>query len=75
MRGTFRYILNQSDLPLLGACLCASLYGLVLIASATNWRGMQSFVIVQGAAIVLGVVAYFMFSSLDMEHKIGRAHV
>ena len=68
MRSTMRYILDQADLVLLGLCCGASLYGLVLIASATNRWHTLSNVVVQGAAICLGIVAYFLFSSLDMEH-------
>ena len=68
MRSTFRYILRQADLLLLGLCVIASLFGLVLIASATNWWNTNSFVITQGAAIVLGIIAYFACSALDMEH-------
>ena len=68
MRSTMRYILDQADLVLLGLCGLATVYGLVLIASATNRWETPRYVIVQGVAACLGVVAYFLFSTLDMEH-------
>jgi len=68
MGSTVRYILKQVDLVLLGLCLAASGFGLVLIASATNRWDTLSYVVVQGAAVCLGVIAYFICSTLDMEH-------
>ena len=36
-----RYILRKADMVLLGLCLVASAFGIVLIASATNYRGVD----------------------------------
>lgn len=66
-----RYILRKADMVLLGLCLVASAFGIVLIASATNYRGVDfqlRRVIIQAAGAVLGIAAYFIFSSVDAEH-------
>ena len=66
-----RYILRKADMVLLGLCLVASAFGIVLIASATNYRGVDfqlRRVIIQAAGAVLGIAAYFIFSSVDVEH-------
>ena len=58
------------DLLLLGLCLAATCYGIVLIASATvgPTGGDWSNVIVQSAAMVIGVAMYVAFSVIDIEH-------
>ena len=64
-------ILKKSDLVLLGLCLLATAYGLVLIASASRFLGqteMLKRVLTQGAGAVIGVAAYLIFSHIDMEH-------
>ena len=66
-----RYILRKADMVLLGLCLVASAFGIVLIASATNYRGVDfqlRRVIIQAAGAVLGIAAYFIFSNVDVEH-------
>ena len=65
---TIKYIWRKADLALLGIIGVATLYGLVLVASATNYTEDHRDVIVQGAAAVIGIVAYFFFSVLDVEH-------
>ena len=47
-------ILRQADWLLLCLCCGAALFGLVMIASATNFLGSRKMVIVQACAIVLG---------------------
>jgi len=56
---------RKGDLLLLSLCLLASGYGLALIYSATRWTESNRFVIVQGAAICLGVVAYVVLTFVD----------
>lgn len=61
-------MLRQSDLVLLTLCSLATLYGMVLITSATHtvYNGSLKRVIVQGLGWMIGVVAYFFLSSLDV---------
>lgn len=62
---------QQADLVLLGLCCAASIYGLVLIFSATNFlSGSETryrYVIVQGVAMLIGIVAYIAMSMVDLE--------
>ena len=65
--------IQQADLVLLGLCCAATLYGMVLIASATRYMdtsgmsGMIRYVGVQGAAMLLGLCAYVFMSMIDVE--------
>ena len=65
--------IQQADLVLLGLCCAATLFGMVLIASATRYMdtsgmsGMIRYVGVQGAAMALGLCAYVFMSMIDVE--------
>ncbi len=59
-------ILQQADLLLLGLCCAATTYGIVMIASATNWMETSRYILVQSVAAVLGIVLYFLVSLVDM---------
>ena len=62
-------ILKRSDPILLTLCLVTTVFGIVLIASATNFRdNSMRYVVVQTAAMLIGVVLYCIFASMDMEH-------
>ena len=64
-------ILRKADMKLLGLCMVCSAFGLVLIASATNYLGDAKqfhWVLVQTAGIFLGIGAFFVFSNIDVEH-------
>ena len=66
---TLKTILKRSDPILLTLCLVTTVFGLVLIASATNFRdNTLRYVAVQGAAMLIGVVLYCIFADIDMEH-------
>lgn len=58
---------QQADLVLLSLCCGATGFGLVLIASATRYLSTNRYVIVQGAAMLLGVGLYIFFSMVDVE--------
>ncbi len=51
---------------LLALCCAAALFGILLIASATNYTGSLRYVIVQSIALVLGWRC-LRFSPLDVE--------
>ena len=61
---------QQADLVLLGLCCVSTLYGLVLIFSATQFMETKviRYVGVQSAAMVIGVCAYIFMSMLDLEN-------
>ena len=61
-----RDMIRQADLLLLALCSASTLYGMVLIASATNFRNTYRYVIVQGVGLVLGMVLFFFLSSVDV---------
>ena len=61
---------KKGDVILLGLCLAASGFGLVLIFSATQYLGETRwirFVSVQLIAILLGVVAYMLLTFVDFQ--------
>ncbi len=60
-----REFFRKGDLVLLSLCLLASGYGLVLIYSATRWTDSNKYVLVQLAAILLGVLAYIVLTFVD----------
>ena len=60
--GCFR----QVDLVLLALCTGTTLFGCLMIASATHYTGSYKNVIVQLAALCLGIVAYVLMSMLDL---------
>lgn len=64
---SIRAFLKKGDLLLLGLCLVASAFGLVLVYSATQWTHSNRYIMVQFAAICLGVLAYIAMSSVDFE--------
>lgn len=61
---------QQADLILLGLCCTATVYGMILIASATNHMGTSGvirYVTVQFAAMCLGICGYIFMSMVDIE--------
>ena len=67
LKGLVSEFITQADLVLLSLCVGASGFGLLLIASATRYTGGWRHVIVQAAAIGIGLVCYFLFSFVDVE--------
>lgn len=69
------YILRKADMKLLGLCLISTAFGLILIASATNYLGpslQRRRVIIQAVGALLGVGAYFVMANVDVEHLFER---
>ncbi len=60
---------RKADMVLLALIVAASLFGVVLIYSATRYLGQAGirYVPIQLISIVLGVVAYFIMSFVDVE--------
>ena len=59
-------VVRQSDMVLLALCTISTLYGMVLIASATNFRNTLRYVAVQGFGLFLGILLYFFLSAVDV---------
>ena len=64
---SLREFFRKGDVVLLVLCLAASLFGLVLIFSATRWNDDNRSVVVQSIAICLGVALYIILSFVDIE--------
>ena len=60
-------LFQQADLVLLDLCCTATLYGIVLIFSATRYLGSDKLVVVQFVAMLLGICMYITFSMVDLE--------
>ncbi len=58
--------LKKADMMLLGTAVVTSLFGLVLIYSATLSYGSRRYVFIQGIAILLGIAGYIFFSLSDL---------
>lgn len=62
--------IQQADLVLLGLCTAATLYGILLVFSATRYMKPEvgtRRMITQCGALLLGVAVYIFFSMLDLE--------
>ena len=68
LREAVQDFLRKSDMVLLALCLISTAFGILLIASATNYRG-SAFqlrrVTLQTVGTLLGIGAYFVFSNID----------
>ena len=62
-----RRFFSRTDWVLLGLCLLASAFGLVMISSAANYLGAGDYVTKQLVALVTGVGLYILISFVDME--------
>lgn len=63
-----RAFFKKGDVLLLALCLAASGFGLALIYSATRYNSdLWSYPWKQAMFIVLGVIAYFLFTFIDVE--------
>ena len=61
-------LVRQTDMLLWSLCSAATLYGILLILSATHtvYRGSLKYVIVQGVGWCIGTAAYFLLSGIDI---------
>ncbi|MBQ4600421.1 MAG: FtsW/RodA/SpoVE family cell cycle protein [Oscillospiraceae bacterium] len=65
---------RKGDMVLLLLCLITTAFGVIMIASTTNYMGNLRYIIIQIAAAGIGVLLYAIISSIDMdfwaEHRI-----
>ena len=67
MLATVKELIKKADLLLLGMCVAANLYGILLIFSATRYKtSLHNYPLKQAAAMVLGLVCYFLITHLDL---------
>ena len=62
-----RDFLKRADSLLFLLCLTASIIGIVIISSATKSYHSSSYVYVQIAALIIGIVLYFLFTVIDTD--------
>ena len=67
-------IVQQADLILLGLCCTASVFGIAMIYSATRYNAPldNRKIIVQTAALLIGIVVYFAISMIDLEILVSK---
>ncbi len=63
----FRNAFRRCDKVLLLLCLVTTAFGCLMISSATNAVGSMRYVVIQLLAALLGVLAYVVISSVDVE--------
>lgn len=62
-----RDFLRRADVLLFVLCLVSSVLGVIIISSATRSYNRPSMVYVQIAALIIGVVLYFLFTVIDTD--------
>ena len=62
-----RDFVRRADMVLLSLCVAASIFGIVVISSATNYRGSAQYVRIQILALILGVTLYVLFTLIDVD--------
>ena len=62
-----RDFFRKGDLLLLMLCVGATIFGIVVISSATNYYGNTRYVLIQSFALLLGVMFYFLFTLIDVD--------
>lgn len=67
LRSALTDFFHKGDLLLLLFCVLASIFGIVVIASATHYMGTNRQIVVQSAALLIGVLVFVVFSLLDAE--------
>ena len=72
LKGILADFFQQADLVLMGLFCSASLFGILLIFSATRYKDSERYVVVQTAALFLGLMVYIAFSMVDLEMLMKR---
>lgn len=71
----FRSFFKKGDMVLLLLCLITTVFGVLIVASATRCTGSSRYIIVQIGAAIIGVFMYAIISSIDVEslaeHRVG----
>ena len=67
MLSALKKFFYRTDWVLLGLCIAASVYGIIMISSATYFSGGSSYVSKQLIGLALGLAIFFVISFIDME--------
>ena len=59
--------IKKADMLLLSLCITATVYGIVIISSATNYAGNSRYVLIQLVALLLGIALYVLFTLIDVD--------
>ncbi len=70
IRDLFLDVARQADLLLLALCGGTSLFGILMIYSATHYMHSNRYVLVQAASLVIGVVLYLLVSQIDLNELV-----
>jgi len=66
LKAVLEYI-KKSDMLLLFLCIVCSIYGIIIISSATKSFETSQYVIIQSVALFLGIIAFVVMSLLDLD--------
>lgn len=58
---------RRADLVLLGLCIIATSFSIVVISSTTAYMGAQRFMAIQTLALIIGIILYVLFTFLDID--------
>ncbi len=58
---------QKADMLLLGLCTLATVFGIIVISSATVHLGSDRYVLVQSLALLIGIALYLLFTLIDID--------
>ena len=59
--------IKKADMFLLLLCTLTTIFGIVVISSATNYDGNRSYVMIQSVALALGIFIYVILTLIDVD--------
>ena len=59
--------IKKADMVLLLLCTVTTIFGIVIIASATNALGNSSYISIQVIALILGIMMYILLTLIDVD--------
>lgn len=59
--------LRKTDYILLSLCVACTIFGIVIISSATKSYRTNEYIYIQVAALIIGIAAYVIFSLVDLD--------
>lgn len=62
-----KYFFSKADMLLLFLCVATTTFGIVVVASATQYFGTTRYVLIQTVALLLGILFYVLFTMIDID--------